>query len=111
MVAAAAAVLSAAVLGLLLAAVWAAVAALRSPWGALARRSAPAPLPPVVPGLPLLGNALALGRGGVAFISQCRQRFGDAFCLTLLGQRMVFVFDPAMISTFFRAPEASISFK
>lgn len=29
---------------------------------------------PVVPGLPLLGNVIALGRGGVAFITQCRQK-------------------------------------
>lgn len=38
-------------------------------------------------------------------------QFGDVFCLRLLGQRMVFVFDPAMLSLFFKAPEASISFK
>lgn len=38
-------------------------------------------------------------------------QFGDVFCLRLLGQRMVFVFDPAMLSLFFKAPESSISFK
>lgn len=29
---------------------------------------------PVVPGLPLLGSVIALGRGGTAFLSQCRQQ-------------------------------------
>jgi hypothetical protein len=29
---------------------------------------------PVVPGLPILGNAIALGKGGLAFITQCRQQ-------------------------------------
>lgn len=29
---------------------------------------------PVVPGLPILGNVIALGKGGLAFITQCRQQ-------------------------------------
>eukprot|EP00775_Hariotina_reticulata_P002863 gene2863-3155_t len=66
---------------------------------------------PQVPGLPLLGNVIALGRGGSAFISKCRHKFGDAFCLNLMGQRMVFVFEPAMLSMFFKAPEHIVSFK
>ncbi|WIA16335.1 hypothetical protein OEZ85_013034 [Tetradesmus obliquus] len=66
---------------------------------------------PVVPGLPLLGSVIALGRGGTAFLSQCRQQFGDVFCLHVLHQRMVFVFDPAMLSLFFKAPESQVSFK
>lgn len=33
-------------------------------------------LPPVVPGLPLLGSALALGRGGAAFLQQCHEQVG-----------------------------------
>eukprot|EP00878_Enallax_costatus_P026804 GHUV01028803.1.p1 GENE.GHUV01028803.1~~GHUV01028803.1.p1 ORF type:complete len:247 (+),score=65.51 GHUV01028803.1:153-893(+) len=66
---------------------------------------------PVVPGLPLLGNTIALGRGGVAFITQCRQQFGNAFSLRLLNQRMVFIFDPSLITLFLKAPESTISFK
>jgi hypothetical protein len=31
---------------------------------------------PVVPGLPLLGSVVALGRGGTAFLTQCRQQVG-----------------------------------
>jgi hypothetical protein len=38
-------------------------------------------------------------------------QYGDVFSLRLLGQRMVFVFDPAMLTLFFKAPESSISFK
>jgi len=38
-------------------------------------------------------------------------QFGDVFCLHVFGQRMVFVFDPAMLTLFFKAPESSISFK
>ncbi|KAF6254878.1 cytochrome P450 [Scenedesmus sp. NREL 46B-D3] len=66
---------------------------------------------PVVPGLPLFGSVVALGRGGTAFLSQCRQQFGDVFCLRVLHQRMVFIFDPAMLSVFFKAPESQVSFK
>ena len=38
-------------------------------------------------------------------------KYGDAFALRLLGQRMVFVFDPDAISAFFKSPEADVSFK
>jgi hypothetical protein len=38
-------------------------------------------------------------------------QFGDVFCLRVLGQRMVFVFDPAMLTLFLKAPDSSISFK
>ena len=33
----------------------------------------PPRLPPIVPGLPVLGSALALGAGGAAFLQQCRK--------------------------------------
>lgn len=37
-----------------------------------------APLPPpLVPGLPLLGSALALGAGGAAFLTRCREQVGS----------------------------------
>jgi hypothetical protein len=29
---------------------------------------------PVVPGLPLIGSVIAVGRGGTAFLTQCRQQ-------------------------------------
>lgn len=38
-------------------------------------------------------------------------QFGDVFCLRLLNQRMVFVFDPSMLTLFLKAPEDTISFK
>jgi hypothetical protein len=47
----------------------------------------------------------------VALAVVAAAQFGDVFCLRLLGQRMVFVFDPAMLTLFFKAPESSISFK
>ena len=51
-----------------------AAAALLMVWHLLARRKQQLMTVPVVPGLPLLGNVVALGRGGVAFITKCRQR-------------------------------------
>jgi hypothetical protein len=41
----------------------------------------------------------------------CAVQFGDVFCLRVLHQRMVFIFDPAMLSLFFKAPESQVSFK
>jgi hypothetical protein len=38
--------------------------------------AAAAVVPPVVPGLPLLGSALALGSGGAAFLETCRKKVG-----------------------------------
>jgi hypothetical protein len=35
---------------------------------------------PTAPGLPILGNAIALGKGGLAYISQCRQRVSHSQC-------------------------------
>lgn len=68
---------------------------------------------PRVPGLPILGSALALGRWGAAFLSVCRSKIGpDAFLLHVgFGQRMLFLFHPALIETFFKAAEEVVSFK
>lgn len=41
---------------------------------------------PVVPGLPLFGNLIALGRGGVAFISQCRDKVRSKVALAALAR-------------------------
>lgn len=53
----------------------------------------------LLPGLPLLGNVIALGRHGVALIGHARGRFGDALTLNLAGQRMTWLFKPAHIGT------------
>ena len=68
---------------------------------------------PHVPGLPLLGSALALGRWGAAFLSACRDAVGrDAFCLHLgFGQRMVFLFEPKLVAAFMTSPEELVAFK
>ncbi|KAL4421354.1 hypothetical protein ABPG75_010645 [Micractinium tetrahymenae] len=68
------------------------------------------PPPPVVPGLPLLGSALALGSGGAGFLQRCREQHGDAFTLRLLGQRMTFVFAPPALERYFTAPDSELTF-
>ncbi|KAG1666305.1 hypothetical protein FOA52_004786 [Chlamydomonas sp. UWO 241] len=65
----------------------------------------------LLPGLPLLGNVIGLGRHGVAYISAARRKFGDAFTLNLCGKYMTFLCDPLLVETFFRAPDADISFR
>jgi hypothetical protein len=42
-------------------------------WSSIPRNSSSSAVPQV-PGLPLLGSVLALGRGGTAFLTQCRQK-------------------------------------
>ncbi|KAJ9527737.1 hypothetical protein QJQ45_000431 [Haematococcus lacustris] len=64
-----------------------------------------------LPGLPLLGNALALGVQGSNLLQAARTTFGDVFTLNLVGQRMQFWFDPALIHTFFSAPDCLITFR
>ncbi|GLC34215.1 hypothetical protein PLESTB_001610000 [Pleodorina starrii] len=64
-----------------------------------------------VPGLPVIGNALALGRHGVSYISECRRKFGDSFSLSLAGVKMTFLFEPAHIPYFFAAPDDKITFR
>lgn len=75
-----------------------------------AAAAAGARIPPVVPGLPGLGSALALGRGGAAFLRRCRCKHGDAFSLALAGQRMTFVFAPAALQAYFSAPDSVLTF-
>jgi len=69
--------------------------------------------PPAVPGLFLLGNAVSLGRWGAGFLAVCRDAFGpDAFLIDVgFGQKMLFLFHPALLEAFFKAPEEVISFK
>ncbi len=81
-----------------------------------ARRSGTSAAPPVagvVPGLPLLGSAISLGRWGAGFLAVCRDVFGpDAFLLNVgLGQSILFLFNPALLETFLTAKEDVISFK
>lgn len=45
------------------------------------------------------------------YCRRCRTKLGDAFTLRLVGQRMTFLFDPATIETFFKAPDAQITFR
>ncbi|GLI64265.1 hypothetical protein VaNZ11_007480 [Volvox africanus] len=66
---------------------------------------------PLVPGLPLLGNALALGRHGVSYINKCRRKFGDCFTLSLASLKMTFLFEPSHIDYFFSAPDEKITFR
>jgi len=71
--------------------------------------STPKP-PPCVPGLPLLGNALPLGKQGADFLYQCWKRYGDAFTLHAAGKRMTFLFSPQSLVYYFRTPETELSF-
>lgn len=60
--------------------------------------------------LPLLGNALSLGRQGSKFLLHCHEKYGDAFSLNVFGQTMVFLCSPESIVYFFRAPGTCLSF-
>jgi cytochrome P450 len=66
--------------------------------------------PPMVSGLPVVGSALALGRGGATYLQACRARHGDTFTLRLPGQRMTFLLSPHSIPFFFKAPDSLLSF-
>lgn len=73
--------------------------------------AAPAiPTPPVVPGPPILGSALPLGKQGADFIYKCWKRYGDAFTLHVVGQRMTFLFCPEVFAPYFRSPETQLAF-
>lgn len=50
--------------------------------------------PPLVRGAPVIGSALAYGRDAPRFLAACRQRHGDVFTITVIGQRMTFVLNP-----------------
>ncbi|KAL4517297.1 hypothetical protein Ndes2526B_g00518 [Nannochloris sp. 'desiccata'] len=66
--------------------------------------------PPCVVGLPLLGNALPLGKEGANFLYKCWKRYGDAFTLHAAGQKMTFLFSPHSLVHYLRAPETELSF-
>lgn len=48
-----------------------------------------APLPPKVPGLPILGNALALGMNPIRFAVEAYHKFGPIYRLKLLNREVV----------------------
>lgn len=71
---------------------------LSRPWGGLRGSDEP----PVVRGwVPLLGCALQFGRDAPTFLQRCRERYGHAFSLHLLGRRMTFILDPRDYSLLF----------
>jgi len=63
---------------------------LRGPWGGARGPHEP----PVVRGwVPYLGCALPFGRNAPDFLVRCRQRYGDAFSVHLMGRRLTFLLD------------------
>lgn len=65
-----------------------------------------------VPGLPILGSSVALGRHGAAFVAAARKKHGDSFFFNLPGgQQMEFWHDPLLINTFFSSPDELITFR
>ncbi|KAL6772438.1 hypothetical protein ACKKBG_A30250 [Auxenochlorella protothecoides x Auxenochlorella symbiontica] len=79
-------------------------------WTSRLRGSPGLPQPPIIPGLPLLGSVLALGRRGSKFIAACHAQYGDVFTLRVLGQKMTWLLAPEAYAPFFTAPEEQISF-
>jgi len=67
------------------------------------------PRPPIAPGLPRLGSAIALLRDPVAFLATCRQRLGDTFLVPFLGREILFVFSPDGVRNLWAAPERELS--
>jgi cytochrome P450 len=74
----------------------------------------PPPPPPSLPGLPILGNCVALARGGAAVLLAARRKgYGDCFAVRAFpfAPPLVFVFHPSAVARFFAAPEDVLSFK
>ena len=67
--------------------------------------------PPLVPGLPLLGNTISLGVSGAEYIHSCRVKYGDVYTLSLAGRTMTFMFHKDALAAFFSAPDADIVFR
>ncbi|MCZ0997386.1 cytochrome P450 [Streptomyces mirabilis] len=59
--------------------------------------------------LPWIGHALAFGRDPVAFLRGARERAGNAFQFTLLGQPVAFLCGRSAHEAVFRADEAVLS--
>jgi hypothetical protein len=51
------------------------------------------PRPPGPPGLPLIGNLLALGRDPLGFFTETTRRYGDLVSLNLAGWQTLLVSD------------------
>jgi len=72
-------------------------------------KSQRANLPPSIPGLPFLGNALSYKRDPVAFMLSHNKKYGGVFIINLAGHKMVIVTDPSSIHSFQAASEDELS--
>uniref|UniRef100_A0A1I8HMK7 Cytochrome P450 n=2 Tax=Macrostomum lignano TaxID=282301 RepID=A0A1I8HMK7_9PLAT len=58
-------------------------------------------VPPLVPGLPLIGSGHEFRRNAVPFLLNCRRKFGDMFtCNFPLGQKIHFLMNPHYVQQF-----------
>jgi len=65
--------------------------------------------PTVSGGWPLLGHAIEFGSNTEGFLRSCREKYGRAFQLNILGRKMVFL-DGTFRNDFFALPEKTLSF-
>src|SRR3954471_663171 len=62
--------------------------------------------PPLVPGLPLLGSALAMMRDATAFFVENYKRYGPVFRVRAAHQRFLILCGPEAATFFMRPPGA-----
>ena len=66
--------------------------------------------PPAVPSyVPFLGSALAFSSNPHAFLTACRQKYGECFTVNLAGRRMTFVTSPLDYAAVFKHKELTFA--
>ena len=65
--------------------------------------------PAVVSYIPFLGSALAFSANPHAFLTSCRQKYGECFTVNVAGRRMTFVTSPMDYGAVFKHKELSFT--
>jgi len=66
-------------------------------------------VPKVSGGLPILGHAIAFSSNTESFLRSCKEKYGNAFQLNIMGKKMVII-DGTYKYDFFALPEKVVSF-
>lgn len=67
------------------------------------------PNPPMVTGLPILGNMVEFMRDKIKFVERGYQQHGEIFAFNLAGQNMAMLLGPEHAETFFKLTDAELS--
>ncbi|MFO0579925.1 MAG: cytochrome P450 [Polyangia bacterium] len=71
----------------------------------------PARLPPELPGLPLLGHALAFMKDPVALVERGQRRLGNVFSMRMGGKRIAVLIGPRFHRFFFQETDHALSMR